>query len=325
MTFTNLLRQHWAALRLLLVFTVLLGIGYPLSIWLVAQLPGLSDKAQGSIIRIDGKPVGSRLIGQSFTDDAGLPLAKYFQSRPSAAGDGYDPTASGASNLGPESIVDTPADPALLARLAPGASPLDAGFKPSLLTQVCSRSVAVAAAEGLQAGPGTGLEENSSNEAGSRPFCTGGGVGAVLSVIGPRDPLGNVVHPTRVVSVNEPCATTSQPFISTYDGMRVECAKFGENYSIGQIVPIRGAAASSPAVPADAVTASGSGLDPDISPAYADIQVARVARTRHITPDQVREVVAENRHGRDLGVFGEPRVNVVALNLELDQKYPVSS
>jgi potassium-transporting ATPase KdpC subunit len=307
MTFTNLLRQHWAALRALLVFTVIVGIGYPLSVWLIAQLPGLSGKAQGSIIEVNGKPVGSRLIGQSFTDADGKPLMRYFQSRPSAAGNGYDPLASGGSNLGPESTVDTPADPA---KVAGGASAADAGFKPSLLTQVCSRSVAVGELEGVD---------------GSRPFCTGGGVGAVLSVIGPRDSLGNVVHPTRVVSVNEPCTTTSQPFVGTYDGVRVECAKFGEDYSIGQSVPIRGAAPSDPAVPADAVTASGSGLDPHISPAYADIQVARVAKARHITPAQVRDVVAQNRHGRGLGVFGEPRVNVVALNLELDQKYPVTS
>jgi K+-transporting ATPase ATPase C chain len=289
---------------------VLLGVSYPLSIWLIAQLPGLHDRAEGSIVKVNGKPVGSRLIGQLFTDAAGNPLAQYFQSRPSAAGDGYDPTASGASNLGPESIVDTPADPA---KLTAGAQPADAGFKASLLTQVCSRSAAVAKLEGLN------------KEAGSRPFCTGGGVGAVLSVIGLRSQLGNVVHPTRVVSVNEPCATTSQPFVSSYDGVRVECAKFGEDYSIGQIVPIRGAATSNPAVPADAVTASGSGLDPDISPAYADLQAARVARTRHITPAQMRDVVAENQRGRDFGIFGEPRVNVVALNLELDQKYPVTS
>jgi K+-transporting ATPase c subunit len=307
MTFANLLRQHWAALRALLVFTVLLGIAYPLTIWLIAQLPGLHDKAEGSIVRVNGKPVASRLIGQLFTDADGHPLPQYFQSRPSAAGAGYDPMASGGSNLGPESVVDTPADPA---KLAAGASPADAGFKPSLLTQVCSRSMAVGDLERVN---------------GSRPFCTGGGVGAMLSVIGPRDARGNVVHPTRVVSVNEPCATTSQPFLATYDGVRVECAKFGEDYSIGQIVPIRGAAPNNPAVPADAITASGSGLDPDISPAYADIQVARVARARHINPAQVRDVVRENQHGRDLGVFGEPRVNVVALNLELDRKYPVAS
>ena len=107
--------------------------------------------------------------------------------------------------------------------------------------------------------------------------------------------------------------------------MRVECAKFGEDYSIGQIVPIRGAAPADPAVPADAVTASGSGLDPHISPAYADLQVNRVAKARGVSPDQVRELVLANQDGRVLGFLGEPRVNVLQLNLELDQKYPVKS
>jgi K+-transporting ATPase ATPase C chain len=160
---------------------------------------------------------------------------------------------------------------------------------------------------------------------GSRPFCTGGGVGAVLSVIGPRDTLGNVIHPTRVVSVNEPCQSTQAPFLTIYQGVRVECAKYGEDYTIGQIVPIRGAAPAKPVVPADAVTASGSGLDPDISPAYADIQVARVAKARHVSPDQIHAVLAQYRSGRDLGFFGEPTVNVVELNLELDRRYPVKS
>ncbi|WP_375487014.1 potassium-transporting ATPase subunit C [uncultured Mycobacterium sp.] len=306
MKFTNLVRQHWAALRALLVFTVILGAGYPLLLWLVAQLPGLHSHAEGSIIRANGKPVGSRLIGQSFTDAAGRALPQYFQSRPSAAGDGYDPTASGAGNLGPESVVDAPAAPA---KLAAGGKPADAGFKPGLLTLVWSRSKDVGELE--QVG-------------GSRPFCTGGGVGAVLSLIGPRDARGKVVHPTRVVSVNEPCSTISEPFVATYEGVRVECARFGENYSIGQIVPIRGSAPSSPEVPADAVTASGSGLDPDISPAYADIQIARIARARHVTPAQVRELVQQNLRGRDLGVFGEPRVNVLHLNLALDQRFPVA-
>ena len=69
----------------------------------------------------------------------------------------------------------------------------------------------------------------------------------MLSVIGPRDSRGYVIHPTRVVSVNEPCATTKQPFLDFYEGVRVECAKFGEDYSTGQIVPIRGAAPGYPA------------------------------------------------------------------------------
>jgi K+-transporting ATPase ATPase C chain len=308
MKFSNIIRQHWAALRALLVFTVIVGFGYPLLIWLIAMIPGLHDKAEGSILTASGKPVGSKLIGQLFTDSSGNPLPQYFQSRPSAAGsNGYDPTASSGSSLGPESVVDTPADPA---QLAAGKSTSDAGFKPSLLTLVCSRSSAVGQLEGLD---------------GSRPFCTGGGVGAVLSVIGPRDSRGYVIHPTQVVSVNEPCATTKQPFLDFYEGVRVECAKFGDDYSTGQTVPIRGAAPANPQVPADAVTASGSGLDPDISPGYADIQIARVAKARHVSPDQIRAVVARYHSGRALGFFGEPSVNVLQLNLQLDRQYPVSS
>ena len=291
MKFSSFVRIHWAALRALLVLTAITGLAYPLLVWLVAQIPGLHDKAEGSILTADGKPVGSRLIGQLFTGPAGKPLPQYFQSRPSAAGDGYDPLSSGASNLGPENIVD-----------APG--------KPSLLTQVCTRSAAVGRLEGVD---------------GSRPFCTGGGVGAVLSVIGPRDARGNVVHPTRVVSVNEPCASTPAPFLAGYEGVRVECAKDREDYSIGQIVPVRGAAPADPVVPADAVTAGGSGLDPDISPAYADLQVARVARARHVGPEQISKLVAQNRNGRALGFFGEPTVNVLRLNLQLDHWDPLTS
>ena len=304
MKFANLVRQHWASLRALLVLSVILGVGYPLLIWLVAQLPVLHDRAEGSIVTVGDTPVGSALIGQSFTDAAGRPLPQYFQSRPSVGG--YDPLATGGSNLGPESIVDVPADPAQLAR---GVELAAAGFRPSLLTQVCARSVTVARLEGVD---------------GSRPFCTGGGVGAVLSVIGPRDAGGNVTHPTRVVSVNEPCAPGERPFLDSYAGVPVECARFGEDHAIGQIVPIRGDAPDQPAVPPDAVTASASGVDPDISPAYAEIQIARVARVRHLTEEQVRDVVAAHRSGRALGLFGEPRVNVLAVNLELDRKYPLA-
>lgn len=312
MNFSSLIRQHWAALRALLVLTVILGLAYPAFIWLIAQIPGLRENANGSIVEAGGRPVGSSLIGQSFTDSDGNALPQYFQSRPSAAGNGYDPLATSASNLGPESIVDTPADPSL------GKD--DNGFKASLLTQVCQRSAAVGELEGVS---------------GARPFCTGGGgrgersdgesVGAVLSVIGPRTAAGDVVHPTRVVSVNEPCETTKTPFLSAYEGVRVECATFGEDYTIGRIVPIRGAAPADPAVPADAVTASASGLDPHISPTYAAIQVNRIAKARGVSPDLIRAAVDDTTAGRTLGYFGEPRVNVLMLNLELDEKYPVKS
>ncbi|WP_194814676.1 potassium-transporting ATPase subunit C [Nocardia sp. XZ_19_385] len=287
MRLSTWIRQHLAALRALLVLTAITGIVYPLAVYAFAQLPGLHDGAEGSLQRVDGKVVGSSLIGQSFTDSDGKALPQYFQSRPSAAGDGYDPMSSSASNLGPEDIIDTDS-------------------RKSLLTQVCTRSKEIGDREGVD---------------GSRPFCTEEGVGAVLSVIGPRDKDGDVSRPTRVVSVNEACPAT--PFLGSYRGVPVECAKPGEDYSAGRIVPIRGAAPADSAVPADAVTASGSGLDPNISPEYAAIQVARIAEVRGITFDQVQEVVAAHSKGRTIGFLGEPRVNVLQLNMELDRRYPV--
>ncbi|MFI6045536.1 potassium-transporting ATPase subunit C [Nocardia sp. NPDC051321] len=293
MQFSTWIRQHFAALRALLVLTVITGIVYPLAVFAVAQLPGLHDKADGSLIKVDDKVVGSSLIGQSFTDPDGKAMVQYFQSRPSAAGSaGYDPMATAASNLGPESIVDTlDADPAKV--------------KLSLLSTVCARSKEVGDREGVDGG---------------RPFCTKDGVGAVLSVIGPRDADGQVSHPTQVVSVNQACPAT--PFLSTYHGVQVDCAKPGEDYSAGRIVPIFGDAPVDTPVPTDAVTASGSGLDPHISPRYADLQIARIAKARNISADQVRALVDTHTSGRTLGFLGEPRVNVVELNLDLDHKYP---
>ncbi|MFI6168165.1 potassium-transporting ATPase subunit C [Nocardia sp. NPDC051052] len=293
MQFSTWIRQHFAALRALLVLTVITGIVYPLAVFAVAQIPGLHDKADGSLIKVDGKVVGSSLIGQSFIDPDGKAMVQYFQSRPSAAGStGYDPMATAASNLGPESIVDTlDADPAKV--------------KLSLLSTVCARSKEAGDREGVDGG---------------RPFCTKDGVGAVLSVIGPRDADGQVSHPTRVVSVNQACPAT--PFLATYHGVQVDCAKPSEDYAAGRIVPIFGDASVDTPVPTDAVTASGSGLDPHISPRYADLQIARIAKARNISADQVRALVDAHTGGRTLGFLGEPRVNVVQLNLDLDQRYP---
>ena len=97
----TLLRQYGVALRAMLVFTVVLGVAYTAVVTGVGQLV-LGGKADGSAVYVDGETVGSSLIGQSFTDADGVALPEWFQSRPSAAGDGYDASASSGSNYGPE-------------------------------------------------------------------------------------------------------------------------------------------------------------------------------------------------------------------------------
>ncbi|MCW6004422.1 potassium-transporting ATPase subunit C [Micromonospora sp. CPCC 205371] len=284
------LAQHVAALRALLVFTVLVGLAYPLIMVAVAQLPGLDDRAEGSLVsNAAGERVGSRLIGQAFVDRDGNPIRWYFQSRPSAAGDGYDPTATSASNLGPESVVDTLSD-----------NPDDASS--SLLTQVCARSRAVGELEGVD---------------GRRPYCTDDGVGAVLAVFY-RDGLTGPI--TRVVSVNQ----TGTPFLASYEGVPVESAQPGVDYVAegGVITPIRGGAPTKPTVPSDAVTASGSGLDPHISVAYAELQAPRIARERGTDLATVQRLITHYTDDRALGFLGEPGVNVLELNLALDRDFP---
>jgi len=290
--------QHLAALRALLVLTVLTGVLYPLAVLAVAQIPGLSDKADGSLLYDEaGNVVGSSLIGQSFTGDDGEALLQYFQSRPSAAvgetGD-YDPMVSGASNLGPENVVDTLPDPEL-------GWDGDENASKSLLTQVCERSHAIGEREGVD---------------GSRPYCTDSGVGAVLGVYYSEGTAGEV---TRVVSLNEECGTAGAPFLATYEGVQVECAEYGADYAKAIITPVAGDAPADSAVPADAVTASGSGLDPHISPEYAELQAARVAAERGLDEQTVHDLIEEHTTGRFLGFMGEPAVNVVELNLALDR------
>ncbi|NUW34586.1 potassium-transporting ATPase subunit C [Nonomuraea sp. SMC257] len=283
------LRQHLAALRALLVLTAVTGVIYPLVTTGVAQAV-FNHQANGSLVAAkDGRTVGSALIGQSFTDKDGNPVRTYFQSRPSAAGDGYDMLSTGASNLGPEDVLDTLPDPN-------GADEQAKEGKQSLLTQVCARSRAVGELEGVS---------------GARPYCTPDGVGAVLKV------FPAVGRPSRAVSVNQACP--AQPFTSTYQGVKVECGKPGEDYAAGTTVPVRGDV-TDVRVPADAVTASGSGLDPHISLAYAELQAPRVAKERGVGLPQVQALIREHTTGRALGFMGEPAVNVLQLNLALDKR-----
>jgi K+-transporting ATPase ATPase C chain len=187
----NLSKQIYPAVALTIVLTVFVGIIYPF------VMTGLSDllfkeKARGSLIEKEGKVVGSRLIGQPFKG------AGYFHSRPSAAGSGYDATASGGANLGP---------------------------------------------------------------------------------------------------------TSKQLFEEQVKGRARELRAENPNTEI----------------PVDLITSSGSGLDPHISPAAADFQIPRVARERRMSEDKVKQLVQEHSEGRQFGVLGEPRVNVLELNLALDE------
>jgi len=175
------------------VLTVLVGVIYPLAMTGLSQLL-FHDQANGSMITVNGRVVGSKLIGQNFAKP------QYFHPRASAAGNGYDASNSGGTNLGPTST--------------------------KLLTTTVALANSIRAEDGL--------------------------------------PPGYVL-------------------------------------------------------PSDAVSTSASGLDPQISPAYADLQVARVAKARGLAEDRVRGVVKQHTDGRDLGVFGEARVNVLELNLALDR------
>lgn len=194
-------RQAGAALRMLLVATVALGLAYPLAVWAVAHLPGLSSQAEGSVVSgTDGTPVGSTLIGIDPVpaDPANDP---WFHTRPSASAEDVlgpgDPSTSGGSNKG--------------------------GFDVDLLAAVGQRRAAIAEREG--------------------------------------------VPPEQV--------------------------------------------------PADAVTASASGLDPHISPAYAQLQVPRVARVTGLGEERVRALVAASTDHAVLGIFGADGVNVTELNLAI--------
>jgi potassium-transporting ATPase KdpC subunit len=189
----TLIRQLRPALLMMIVFTLVCGVAYPLLSTLIGEV-AFGDKADGSLIERDGVVVGSKLIGQPFV------APQYFHPRPSAAGAGYDGSASSGSNLGPTN--------------------------PDLLSAVSDR-VAVYREENGLAG----------------------------------DAL----------------------------------------------------------VPVDAVTASGSGLDPHISIANARLQIARVSTERGLDAAVVAALVDKYTDGRQFLVLGEPGVNVVELNLALDE------
>ncbi len=241
-----MLKELKPAFLMMVVLTVLTGLIYPAVITAIAQA-AFHDQANGSLIASNGRVVGSRLIGQTFTKP------EYFHPRPSAAGNGYDPTASGGSNLGPTS-----------AKLFNGTTKIDDKTKQEVVDF-------------------DGIKDRIVH------YCLENGISYNSSVPLDRfeDAQGNLDDVRLIKAFNDEKA----PLVFT----------------------------AKTAIPADAVTGSASGLDPDISPANAAIQAARVAKARGMSLDQVKALVAQHTQGRDLGVFGEPRVNVLLLNLALDQ------
>jgi K+-transporting ATPase ATPase C chain len=189
-------RQLLIGLRMTLMLTILTGLLYPGLVTGICQVI-FPNQANGSLILKNGHVIGSALIGQSFT------RREYFQPRPSAAGnDGYDPTASGGSNLGP----------------------------------------------------------------------------------------------------------TSQKLADRVKSSIAQFRKDNPDFA-GPI-------------PADLVTASGSGLDPQLSPASISAQAPRVAVARGISINQIQQLASEFTEGRELGFLGESRVNVMRLNIALDERFP---
>ncbi|WP_206425873.1 potassium-transporting ATPase subunit KdpC [Nakamurella antarctica] len=191
-------RPYGVALRAMLVLTVGLGLLYPLVILGIGQTL-FNKTANGSLVTVGDRAVGSSLIGQSFSDTDGNPLPQFFQPRPSAAGNGYDSSASGGSNFGPENA--------------------------DLIAAITKRKAEIAAF--------------------------------------------NNVDPASI--------------------------------------------------PADALTASSSGLDPDISKEYALLQANRVAAARGIPLAQMQALVTDHIASRNLGFLGEETVNVLELNIALEQ------
>ncbi len=188
-------KQIRPALLLTFVLIIVTGLIYPGIVTAIAQLV-FPRQARGSLVVQNGQTVGSSLIGQKFTEPW------YFHARPSAAGDGYDATASGGMNKGPTD------------------------------------------------------------------------------------------------------------------------RKLADTLIAGAIAQVESEGASRGKIPADMVTSSASGLDPHISPANALIQVARVAAARGVDSSQVRDLALHYVEARQFGFLGEPRVNVLALNLALDNAFP---
>jgi len=299
----GLIGQLWPAISLTLVLAVLCGIIYPLVVWGVAQL-AFPHQANGSLVDKDGKAtthddaaVGSRLIGQSFGD------GKYFHPRPSNAGAGYDASNTGATNYGPLS------DELLNGLLTPAAS------QPA--TQPADTQVATQVAA-----------SQPSSQPAALPTLTFDGV-RLRTLHYARD--NNISFKLCKVQFKADGTTvkvTTEVPLATYldkDGNINDLAlvdAFPHASDAANRAALIAYDFATP-IPADAVTASASGLDPHISPANAQLQSHRVAQARQMTDAELANYVSRYTDQPSLGILGDPGVNVLLLNLALDREHPV--
>jgi K+-transporting ATPase ATPase C chain len=243
-----MIKELGPGFRLTLVFTILTGLVYPAAMTGLSQLI-FPSQANGSLLTVNGKVVGSSLIGQSFS------RPEYFHPRPSSAGNGYDAGASSGSNLGPTS-----------AKLINGTTKKDD--------------------KGTEVVDFDGISDRIVH------YCLDNGIPYESSV--PLDKFKDAKGDLDDVKLIKAFNDDKTPLVFTPKA----------------------------AIPADAVTGSASGLDPHISQAAAEAQVSRVAQARGVAPEQIRGLIASNTAGADLGFLGEPRVNVLTLNIALDEHFP---
>ena len=239
-----------AGFLMMVVLTVVTGLVYPALMTAVAQVV-FRDQANGSLVTVNGQVVGSRLIGQNFTKP------EYFHPRASAAGaNGYDPTASGGSNLGPTS-----------AKLFNGTTKIDDKTKAE-----------------------------------------------VVDFDGIKDRIVHYCVDNDIPFESSKPLETFKDAKGDLDDVKLIKA-FNDSKDPLTFLP------KAP-LPADAVTGSASGLDPDISPRNAELQAARVARARGVAVTQITDAIAQHTTPRTWGILGEPAVNVLELNLALDAQFP---
>jgi len=300
----------WASIAMTVTLGIICCGIYPLIVWAIAQ--GIfPNQANGSLVKKDGtyttkdeEAVGSSLLGQNFS------LPQYFTPRPSSAGNGYDPTSSGSSNLGPLS------------------DKLINGLTQAAATQPTTAPVASTAPAGT---PGAATSVAATAPAASQPSETLAFDGIRLRTI--HYALNNNISfklynlSPDGTKVEVPISKFEDSSGNPIDTALVDAFPHPENDAPDRVVLVAGdfhkADGTPVMIPADAVTGSGSGLDPHITPDNADLQATRVAAARNISVDKVQELIAEHTDAPSLGIFGDPGVNVLMLNLALDNKYPV--